>query len=115
MRSPPAPPSVAERLFPLAELAEGTARLAWPGGAPVLVVHRAGRLYAVGGVCTHEYCELDRGFVAPPAAARATVTCPLHLSRFDLESGEPLDPPAEEPLVTYPVSVDAEGWVVVEV
>ena len=44
-----------------------------------------------------------------------TVTCPLHLSRFDLTTGVPLDPPAEEPLAVYPVSVDAEGWIVLEV
>ena len=43
------------------------------------------------------------------------MTCPLHLSRFDLTTGVPLDPPAEEPLAVYPVSVDAEGWIVLEV
>lgn len=104
-----------ERLFPDAELADGTARLAWLRGTAILVVKRGGRLYAVSGVCTHEYCELDRGVVAPAGAAEPTVTCPLHLSRFDLTTGVPLDPPAEEPLAVYPVSVDAEGWIVLEV
>ena len=41
--------------------------MAWPGGKAILVVNRGGTLYAVDGVCTHEYCELDRGFVAPLA------------------------------------------------
>ncbi len=104
-----------ERLFPAAELAQGTARLAWSGGKAILVVNRSGTLYAVDGVCTHEYCELDRGFISPPGAAMATVTCSLHLSRFDLNSGAALDPPAEEPLTVHRVSVDAEGWVVLEV
>ena len=100
-----------ERLFPASELADGTARLAWPNGKAILVVNRGGTLYAVDGVCTHEYCELDRGFIAPSGAATPTVTCPLHLSRFDLTTGLPLDPPAEEPLTVYEVSVDIEGWV----
>lgn len=100
------------RLFPATELPEGTARLAWPNGSAILVVHRAGRLYAVDGVCTHEYCELDRGFLSPAGASRPTVTCPLHLSRFDLKSGEPLDPPAETPLAVHVVTIDTEGWVV---
>jgi 3-phenylpropionate/trans-cinnamate dioxygenase ferredoxin subunit len=104
-----------ERLFPAAELAEGTMRLAWPGGKAVLVANRGGVLYAVDGVCTHEYCELDRGFLAPTSAATPTVTCPLHLSRFDLATGEPLDPPAELPLAVHRVSVNADGWIVLEV
>jgi nitrite reductase/ring-hydroxylating ferredoxin subunit len=103
-----------ERLFPASELPDGTARLAWPNGKAILVVNRGGTLYAVDGVCTHEYCELDRGFVAPTGAATATITCPLHLSRFDLLTGAPLDPPAEEPLTVHTVSVDAEGWVLLE-
>ena len=103
-----------ERLFPASELADGTARLAWPNGRAILVVNRGGILYAVDGVCTHEYCELDRGFIAPAGATTPTVTCPLHLSRFDLNTGLPLDPPAEEPLAVYKVSVDAEGWIVLE-
>jgi nitrite reductase/ring-hydroxylating ferredoxin subunit len=32
-----------------------------------------------------------------------TVTCPLHLSSFDLKSGSPLNLPAEKPLEIYPM------------
>ena len=104
----------AERLFPAVELPDGTMRLAWPGGVAILVVNRGGKLLAVDGVCTHEYRELDRGFLSPATVDRPTVTCPLHLSRFDLESGEPLDPPAEIPLGVHVVSVDDQGWVVLQ-
>lgn len=104
-----------ERLFPASELSDGTARLAWPNGKAILVVNRGGTLYAVDGVCTHEYCELDRGFIAPAGAVTPTVTCPLHQSRFDLSTGLPLDPPADVPLAVHRVHVDAEGWVVLEV
>jgi nitrite reductase/ring-hydroxylating ferredoxin subunit len=34
------------------------------------------------------------------------LTCALHLSRFDLETGEALDPPAELPLALYTVIVE---------
>ena len=104
----------AERLFPVAELTAGTMRLVWPAGRAILVVNAGGAIYAVDGVCTHEYCELDRGFLSPASVAAPTLTCPLHLSRFDLLTGAPLDPPAEEPLNVHPVSVDAEGWVVIQ-
>ena len=43
-----------------------------------------------------------------------TATCALHLSRFDLSDGEPLDPPAEDPLAVYPVVVEG-GRVRIEV
>jgi len=69
----------------------------------ILLVNLEGRILAVQGTCSHEYFELDRGFLTGDA-----VTCALHLSRFDLETGEALDPPAELPLATYPVSVEGD-------
>lgn len=99
-----------ERLFPSVELQPGEMRLVWPGGRAILVVNAGGSYHAVDGVCTHEYCELDRGFLSPAGVARPTVTCPLHLSRFDLESGEALDPPADLPLAVHRVTIDESGW-----
>ena len=60
------------------------------GTDQVLVIHRAASCHAVQGICSHEYFELDKGFLT-----NGTLTCALHLSRFDLRDGEPLDPPAE--------------------
>jgi 3-phenylpropionate/trans-cinnamate dioxygenase ferredoxin subunit len=42
------------------------------------------------------------------------LTCALHLSRFDLRTGEALDPPAEAPLARYPVVI-ADGRIYIEV
>ena len=79
-------------------------KMAWVDGTDqVLVVHVNERLYAVQGICSHEYFELDKGFLTA-----GTITCALHLSRFDLESGEPLDPPAEIPLAVYEVVVEGD-------
>jgi len=86
------------------EVPLGTMTMAWVDGTDqVLVVNPNGDLYAVQGVCSHEYFELDKGFLTA-----GTLTCALHLSRFDLESGEPLDPPAELPLVVYEVVVEGD-------
>ena len=93
---------------PLADLPEGTMRMHWVDGTePILLVHVAGVVRAVQGICSHEYFELDRGFLTA-----GSLTCALHLSRFDLASGKPLDPPADEPLVVYPVAVE-DGRIVV--
>ena len=78
-------------------------------GTDILLVHEtADHWHATQGICTHEYFELDKGFLTG-----GTLTCALHLSRFDLETGEALDPPAELPLALYPVSVE-EGDVILE-
>lgn len=92
------------------EVPDGTMRMAYVDGTDqVLVINTEGRLVAVQGICTHEYFELDQGFLT-----NGTLTCALHLSRFDLVTGDPLDPPAELPLAMYPVLVE-DGRVVIEV
>jgi 3-phenylpropionate/trans-cinnamate dioxygenase ferredoxin subunit len=92
------------------EVPEGTMKMAVVDGTDqVLVVHVNGRTYAMQGICSHEYFELDKGFLTA-----GTITCALHLSRFDLESGEPLDPPAEVPLAVYPIVVEG-GRIIIEV
>lgn len=96
-------------LMPLADVPEGTMKMAWVDGVDqVLVINLHGDLRAVQGVCSHEYFELDKGFLTGD-----TLTCALHLSRFDLDTGDPLDPPADAPLEVYPVFVE-DGQVVIE-
>ena len=92
------------------EVPDGTMTMAWVDGTDqVLVVNTGGEYSAVQGICSHEYFELDKGFLTA-----GTLTCALHLSRFDLSNGEPLDPPAEEPLAVYPVVVE-DGRILIEV
>jgi len=76
-------------------------------GTDILLVHLDGRVRALQGICSHEYFELDKGFLT-----RDSLTCALHLSRFDLDTGEALDPPAELPLVMWPVSIEGDAILV---
>ena len=92
-----------------ADVAPGTMLMTWVDGTePVLVVNVDGAYNAVQGICSHEYFELDKGFLTD-----GSLTCALHLSRFDLASGEALEPPADEPLAVYPVTV-ADGRLILE-
>jgi len=77
-------------------------------GTDILLVNVDGQVHATQGICSHEYFELDKGFLTGDS-----LTCALHLSRFDLETGEALDPPAEVPLATYAVSIE-DGNVILE-
>ena len=97
-------------LLGVEEFPPGTMKMAWVDGTDqVLVINSNGDLSAVQGICSHEYFELDKGFLTA-----GTITCALHLSRFDLENGEPLDPPAELPLAVYEVLLEG-GRILIEV
>ena len=61
----------------------------------------SGRFYAIGNRCPHANGPLVDGTLEG-----ATVICPLHRSRFDLATGEPLHGPANRPAKTYEVRVE---------
>ncbi|MGD0019476.1 MAG: non-heme iron oxygenase ferredoxin subunit [Candidatus Limnocylindrales bacterium] len=91
------------------DVSPGTMKLCEVGDDLVLLVNLDGRFHATQGICSHQYFELDKGFLTGDS-----ITCALHLSRFSLADGAPLDPPAELPLAVYPVVVEG-GRVLIEV
>lgn len=96
-------------LLAVDDVPEGTMKMAFVDGTEqVLVVNLGGTFHAMQGICSHEYFELDKGFMTGD-----TITCALHLSRFDLLTGDPLDPPADEPLLVHPVFIE-DGRIVIE-
>lgn len=85
----------------VSELPPGTMRAVDVDETRILVVNFGGRFYAVDGICTHETADLSLGFLN-----ENKVTCPLHLSQFDVTTGAVLNPPATEPLRTFNVRVE---------
>jgi nitrite reductase/ring-hydroxylating ferredoxin subunit len=73
------------------------------GDLKMMIVNVDGELFAVGRICTHETADLSTGFLMGSA-----VTCPLHLSRFDVRTGEVQNPPATVHLPTYRLKVEGE-------
>ncbi|MGH2467005.1 MAG: Rieske (2Fe-2S) protein [Candidatus Limnocylindrales bacterium] len=90
------------------DVAAGTMLMVQVDGTDIVLVNLEGTIRAYQGICSHEYFELDKGFLTGDS-----LTCALHLSRFDLFSGEALDPPAEMPLAMYPVTI-ADGRILLE-
>ena len=73
----------------------------------VIIIQQSGTFHALGEICSHEYFELDDVPVQD-----GQITCPLHLSAFDLATGEALNPPAEEALPVFDVKVEDESvWI----
>ena len=71
------------------------------GEKRLMIVNVNGKLYATDRICTHEEADLSTGFLMG-----SVVTCPLHLSRFDVVSGEVQNAPASVPLKTYGLKVE---------
>ncbi len=72
-------------------------------GTKLLISNIGGEIHAVSGVCTHEEFDLAEGIIIEDA-----VTCPLHLSQFDLRTGQVYNPPATEPLKVFNVKIDGD-------
>ena len=85
----------------LSEVPPGTMHPIDVGESRLMVVNVEGDLFAVDRTCTHETADLSTGFMIG-----SEVTCPLHLSRFDVKTGSVQNPPATTPLRTYKVKVD---------
>jgi nitrite reductase/ring-hydroxylating ferredoxin subunit len=74
------------------------------GDLKLMIVNLQGKLHALGRICTHETADLSTGFLIG-----SEVTCPLHLSRFDVRSGGVQNPPATQPLPVYELKVEGES------
>ena len=72
------------------------------GEREICIAHTAtDEWFAIDDVCSHEWSSLSDGLLRGD-----TVECPQHSSRFSLRTGEPALPPAEEPVATFPVTVE---------
>jgi nitrite reductase/ring-hydroxylating ferredoxin subunit len=58
----------------------------FPKGLAVLLIKKAGQLYAVSNKCAHMACGLGGG-----ALRDYTIQCPCHDWRYDIRTGEFLD------------------------
>lgn len=91
------------------DIPENSVRAFEYAGQRVAIYRIGTRFYATTDICSHEYAELSEGYLDPDDC---TIECPLHGSRFDLESGVPRSLPAFEPIATYPVQVEGDDILV---
>lgn len=97
------------RAVPLSEVPPGKIVGVELEGKKIILSNFDGKVFAVSGICTHEYYELALGFMI-----EERVVCALHLSQFDLRTGEVFNPPAAEPLQRFNVKVE-NGAIYIEV
>ena len=83
------------------EVPRGTAKLVEAGGRSILLCNSDDRFFAVASLCSHAEQPLECGRIKA-----GWIACPAHGARFDLETGEPLNPPATDPIATFVVRID---------
>jgi nitrite reductase (NADH) small subunit len=97
------------RLGPVDEIPLGEGRAYAVGDKTIAVFRlRDGSLRAVSAVCPHLGGPLADGLVD-----RRVVVCPLHQHTFDLTTG--CSTTGQPPLAVYPVRVDDDNQLVLEV
>jgi 3-phenylpropionate/trans-cinnamate dioxygenase ferredoxin component len=70
-------------------------------GQPVVILNLAGKLYAVGDVCTH-----DNGPLGDGELDGFELICPRHGARFDVRSGKATRSPAFRDIPSYSVKIE---------
>lgn len=89
------------------ELAPGQMKRVDASGHKLLLANAEGQHYCIDEMCSHEDYSLWFGCIKG-----RSIKCSLHGSYFDLASGQPTNEPADCPLQTWPVKVEAgRVWV----
>lgn len=78
------------------QVPEGYVRRFFADGVELAVARLGGSVYATSNYCTHLDCLLSSGKLIDDG-----IQCSCHGSVFDLQSGEPIYPPATVPIETF--------------
>ena len=85
------------------DLEQGSMKGVEADGKEVLIANVDGTYYAIGDRCTHMSCNLSGG-----SLKGQNVTCPCHMSVFDLKTGNVVKGPAKKPEPVFQVKVEGD-------
>ena len=94
------------RVGTIAEVPEGEVRAFDLPAGRVAVAHDERRLFAFAETCPGGGCALSEGAFDDRSALLTCATCD---SVFDLETGEPVEGPARDPLQPF-AAREVDGW-----
>ncbi|HEX7540727.1 MAG TPA: non-heme iron oxygenase ferredoxin subunit [Anaerolineales bacterium] len=85
-------------IAPADQLSEGERLFVELGGKSIVLFNLAGKLFAIGDVCSH-----DNGPVGDGEIEGNEIICPRHGARFDIRTGKATSLPAFVDIPAYPV------------
>jgi 3-phenylpropionate/trans-cinnamate dioxygenase ferredoxin component len=86
---------------PADDVPDETAAVVEVNGKEIALIHTGGKFYALQNECTHAAYPIGEGDLV----AENVVECPGHGSQFNVQTGDVVSGPADEPLETYDVEV----------
>lgn len=92
-------------ISPADQLSDGERLFVEMGGKSIVLFNLAGKLFAIGDVCSH-----DNGPVGDGEIDENEIICPRHGARFDIHTGKATSLPALIDIPAYPVRV-VEGMI----
>ncbi len=87
------------RLAPASAIPAGAARRFEIAGRAIAVYHTEGTFYATDDLCTHRRARLSDGYLDG-----RVIQCPLHFGKFDVITGQPLNPPCKIAVETFAIT-----------
>lgn len=87
----------------LDEVPAGAKKVVEVGGIEMILCNTKDRIFAVRNLCSHAHEALDCGRMK-----NGWIACPVHGARFNLETGEAMNPPATLPIDTYEVRISGD-------
>lgn len=79
-------------------------------GIAIALFKLNGEVFAMHDECTHAEAPLSEGDISGDE-----IICPLHFATFNIRTGQCTGPPADEDVRTFPVRVNENGDVEVEI
>jgi len=84
----------------LDEVPAGAKKIVEVNGIEMILCNTKDQIFAVRNLCSHAHEALDCGRMK-----NGWIACPVHGARFNLETGEAMNPPATLPIDTYEVRI----------
>lgn len=88
------------------DLAEGAAQAFVINGWPVMLCRNDGKIYALLNRCSHQASPLTAGRIR-----RGAISCPLHGTKFRLDTGRCMGGMDYDDLRTFPVNENEKGMI----
>ncbi len=79
------------------------------GRPPIALYHLVDGFFATDDLCSHGEASLAEGDIED-----GEIVCPFHLGKFDIRSGMPTAAPCQVAIKAYPVVLDENGNLYIE-